>query len=129
MVRAQLRGLGHGASIDAGRIPDEFFDWRVALTRDTRSMHAEREMARAIVRRGSFRPGLTFGDAELAAIGQPALIVYGSRDPAGTAELWRRFAGVLPRGELQLVDGAGHVPWFDDPARVASALGRFLGEG
>ena len=60
MVRAQLRAIGHGASLDAGRIPDEFFDWREALTRDTRSMRSERDMVRAIVSGRSFRPGLTF---------------------------------------------------------------------
>ena len=129
MLRAQLRGLGHGASLDAGRIPDEFLDWRMALTRETRSMHSERAMVRAIVSGRSFRPGLTFGDAELAGIRQPALLVYGTGDPVGGVETWRRFAGALPRGELQLVDGAGHVPWFDDPGRVAGDVRRFLDGG
>jgi pimeloyl-ACP methyl ester carboxylesterase len=126
MARAQLRGIGHGASLDAGRIPDVFFDWREALTRHTRSMPSERAMVRALVRGRSFRPGLTFGDADLAGIRAPALLVYGTEDPVGTIETWRRFTAALPRGELQLVDGAGHAPWFDDPGRVARELRRFL---
>jgi pimeloyl-ACP methyl ester carboxylesterase len=127
-LRSILRQLGHGASLDAGRIPDEFIDWRVAAVRETDSMRHEREMVRAIVRGRSYRPGLTFEEAELATIGQPTLHVYGTADPTGSAELWARMAGALPRGELHLVEGAGHMPWFDDPKGVAAAVTRFLAE-
>ena len=48
MIRAQLRGLGHGASLDAGRIPDELIRWRQSLSRDTDSMrHDARWSARS----------------------------------------------------------------------------------
>jgi pimeloyl-ACP methyl ester carboxylesterase len=127
-VRMILRQGGHGASLEAGRIPDEFVDWRVALGRETDSMRHEREMVCAIVKGKSYRPGLTFEDAELAAIRQPMLHLYGTADPVGSADIWRRVASVLPRGELRLVEGAGHMPWFDDPTRVAAEVSRFLAE-
>lgn len=126
MTRAQLRQLGHGPSLDAGRIPDEFIEWRVALSRDTNSMRHERDMVRAIASVRGFRPGLTFQNAELARIQQPTLHVYGTADPVGTVETWRRGTGLLPHGELQLVDEGGHVPWFDDRGLVASHVQRFL---
>jgi pimeloyl-ACP methyl ester carboxylesterase len=126
MARAMLRRAGHGASLDAGRIPDVFVDWRVALGRDTDSMRNERDMVRTLVSGRAFRPGVTFEDAELAAIGQPTLMVYGTADPVGTVEIWRRAMGVLPRGELQLVDGAGHLPWLDEPIQVAGRVSDFL---
>jgi pimeloyl-ACP methyl ester carboxylesterase len=126
-VQAFLRQAGHGASLDAGRFPDEYIRWRVAFDRETDSMRNERDMVRAIVSwRTGPRPGLTFEDAQLAAIEQPTLLVYGTADPVGTVETWRRVAGVLPRGELQLVDGAGHMPWLDDPSAVAGHVSRFL---
>jgi 2-hydroxy-6-oxonona-2,4-dienedioate hydrolase len=126
-VRAFLRQAGHGASLDAGRIPDEYIRWRVAFDRETDSMRNERDMVRAIVswRRG-LRPELTFDDAELAAIQQPTLLIYGTADPVGTAETWKRVMNLIPRGELQLVDGAGHMPWLDDPSAVAGHVSRFL---
>jgi pimeloyl-ACP methyl ester carboxylesterase len=127
-VRSILRESGHGASLDAGRIPDEFVDWRVAVGRETHSMRHEREMVCAIVRGKSYRPGLTFEDAELAAIRHPVLHLYGTADPVGAPDTWRRVAGVLPRGEVRLVEGAGHMPWFDDPGRVAAQVSRFLTE-
>jgi pimeloyl-ACP methyl ester carboxylesterase len=127
-VRSILRQSGHGASLDAGRVPDEFVDWRVAVGGETHSMRHEREMVCAIVKGKSYRPGLTFEDAELAAIRQPTLHVYGTADPVGSADIWRRVAGVLPRGKLRLVEGAGHMPWFDDPSQVAAEVSRFLAE-
>jgi pimeloyl-ACP methyl ester carboxylesterase len=92
-------------------------------------MRHEREMVRAIVKGKSYRPGLTFDDEELAAIRQPVLHVHGTSDETvGSAESWPRVADALNRGELRLVDGAGHMPWFEDAARVAHEIGDFLSE-
>jgi pimeloyl-ACP methyl ester carboxylesterase len=126
-LRSILRQSGHGPSLDDGRIPDEFVDWRVSVETETDSMRHERDMVCAIVRGKSYRPGLTFDDAELAAIRQPTLHVHGTSDvTVGSAESWQRVADALPHGELRLVDGAGHMPWFDDPTRVAEEVARFL---
>jgi pimeloyl-ACP methyl ester carboxylesterase len=90
-------------------------------------MRNERDMvARAVVSGRSWRPGLTFDDTELAAIEQPALYVYGTADPVGSVDIWRRAVGVLRQGKLRLVDGAGHMPWFEDPSQVAGDVNRFL---
>jgi len=127
-VKAFMRHAGHRASLDAGRIPPEYLRWRVAFERETDSLRNERDMVRAVVGwRTGLRPELTFADTELAAIQQPTLMVYGTADPVGSVELWRHVADVLPRGELQLVDGAGHSPWLDDPDSVAGHVARFLG--
>jgi 2-hydroxy-6-oxonona-2,4-dienedioate hydrolase len=126
-AQAFMRQAGHGASLDAGRISEDYIRWRVAFERETDSMRNERDMVRSIVSwRKGLRPGLTFEDAELAAIRQPTLLVYGTTDPVGTVDLWRRVVDLLPGGELQLIDGAGHMPWLDDPSSVAGHVGRFL---
>jgi pimeloyl-ACP methyl ester carboxylesterase len=80
----------------------------------------------AVVKGKAYRPGLTFDADELGAIRHPVLHVYGAADPVGSPEIWRHVAGVLPRGELLVVDGAGHMPWFDDPKHVAAGVSRFL---
>lgn len=128
-VRSILKQNGHGANLDAGRIPDEFMDWRVALGRETDSMRHERDMVRAIVRGRRFRPGLTFADPELAAIKQATLYVYGTADPVGSVDSVKRLVSLLPRAELRLVDGAGHNPWFDEPSQVGGYVSRFLADG
>jgi pimeloyl-ACP methyl ester carboxylesterase len=53
----------------------------------------------------------------------PMRIVWGSDDRLlpmrGYSERWRR---LLPDAEWIVVEGAGHVPMFDDPARVADLI-------
>ena len=126
-LRAMLRRVGHGESLDAGRIPDAYIDWRLAFERETDSMRNERDMVRAIVSaRNGLRRGLPFEQSELAAIQASTLMVYGTCDPVGSTEIWRWTIGLLPRGELRLTDGAGHMPWLDDPTGVAGHVSRFL---
>jgi pimeloyl-ACP methyl ester carboxylesterase len=125
-VRSLLRQAGHGASLDAGRIPDEFVEWRVAFHRNTNSMRNERNMVRSLVSRSGWRPGLTLDDAELGAVRQPVLWVYGTADSVGSVETWRRAVSQLAQAELRVVDEAGHLPWLDDPALVGGSLRSFL---
>lgn len=125
-IRANLRDAGHAATLDAGGIPDEFVEWRAAFHRLTNSMRHERDMVRTLVGRDGWRPGLTLDDAELAAIRTPVLWIYGTTDPVGSAEVWRRAVDRLPSGELQLIEGAGHLPWLDNPHDVAALLDQFL---
>lgn len=128
MQRSQVAAVGHGASIAAGRM-DSFLEWRLSFVRDTPSMRHERSMAQAVVRGGAYRPGVTFDDTSLSAILHPVRMVFGSADPTGSVDGWRDFVSHLPSGELQIMDGAGHVPWWDDPERVAEAVGSFLAAG
>ncbi len=125
-VRTMLRGSGHGRSIDAGSIPDVFLEWRAAVGRETGAMRQERAMVRAIVQGNSYRRGLTLDEAELAAIRAPTLMIFGSADGVGSVDVWRRVTGLMTHAELDVVEGAGHMPWFDDPAGVAGRVGAFL---
>ena len=132
--RGQLKSIsranGHGASLDAGRMED-FLAWREALGRDAQPMRNEREMVRTIVdwRKGSFSPGLRLDEAELSAIDNPTLMVYGSEDPVGSVDVWTRFTSLLPDAKLVVLDGLGHVPWLDEPDLVATEVRRFLSLG
>lgn len=122
MLTGMLRGIGHGPTLDAGGIPRAYFDWHRSLVRSTKTMHAEREMVRAIVDRSGFRPGLILTEGELASIHQPIMMVYGTGDDVGSEAIWRRFIERFPRGELHVVNGGGHIPWLDDPATVGAWL-------
>ena len=126
--RSILRDSGHGPSLDAGRIPDAFVDWRVSLSNDTSAMRHERDMVRSLVRGDGWTPGFLFDDADLGAIERPTLMVYGTADAVGNVETWRRIVGAMPRARLEVIDGAGHMPWFDDPQRVAGLVNGFLAE-
>jgi pimeloyl-ACP methyl ester carboxylesterase len=125
-VRSILRAAGHGASLDADTIPRAFIGWRVANDTDTIAMRHERTMARRVVDGASYRAGITFDDDALRAIEAPILMVYGTADATGDADTWRALAGALPNGFLEVIESAGHMPWFDEPGRVAALVGGFL---
>ena len=128
VTMSMIRGSGHGPALADGRIPDVCIDWRVAVNRETDSMWNERAMVRALVDGGRYRPGVTFGDSELAAIQQPTLMLYGTADSVGSPAIWRRVVGSLPRGQLSILEGAGHMVWLDDAAAVARQMEEFLSD-
>ncbi|MGH2445540.1 MAG: alpha/beta fold hydrolase [Candidatus Limnocylindria bacterium] len=129
-VRSLLRRMvGHGASLDAGRIPDELIGWIVALMRETDTPRNDRLLAGSAIGWDGPRPGLTFEPEELAAIGQPALYVAGTDDWDRILELARRVVDLLPSARLHTVRDGGHVPWLDDPAGIGAELRAFLSDG
>jgi pimeloyl-ACP methyl ester carboxylesterase len=125
-LRSILRESGHDDALEDGRVPAELVGWRLAVANDTASMRHERDMVRRVVRGSGWRPGFMFEERDLGRIAQPTMLVYGTADRTGSVEIWRRVTGALPDGELLLMDGAGHHPWFEDQSFVAAAIGRFL---
>lgn len=128
MLRSQLEGVGHGPSVAAGRMED-FIAWRLAFSRYTPSMRHERDMVRAVRAGEGWRSGFTMEGPDLAQVPQPVRMIFGLADPTGTAEIWQRFIGQLPNGDLVLVPAAGHQPWWDEPAAVGAKVRRFLAHG
>lgn len=125
-LRSILSSLGHRESLQDGRIPEEYLAWRLAFEGQTDSMRHEREMVRAVLGRGGFRPGFLFEDAELAGVTRPVLQIFGSEDPTGTTDSWTHCAEMVPDAELRLLEGAGHVTWLDDPALVGGWVRSFV---
>ncbi len=121
-----LRDNGHTASLEDGRVADELVGWRIAAANDTAAMRYERDMVRTIVRGSGWRRGFMFEDGHLTGIAQPTLLVYGTADPTGSVDIWRSVTDALPNGELEVMDGAGHQPWFEDVQGVAERVQGFL---
>jgi haloalkane dehalogenase len=66
-------------------------------------------------------------EGRLAALGVPALLVFGGQDPFVPPATAHRFERELPDTELVLIGEAGHFVWEDAPERCAQALRGFLG--
>src|SRR6266540_2541018 len=129
MLRSILRQSGHAASLADGRIPEEFVAWRVVASRDTDAMRSERDMLRGGIvnwARPGWRRGVVFDESALGRLTQPTLYVYGTNDGKAPVEFARKVAGALPHGELHVVEGGGHEPWFEDVDGVGSRVTRFL---
>jgi proline iminopeptidase len=63
--------------------------------------------------------------ASCRALDVPVLVVHGSRDPRPPSALESMLAA-LPRAELVLMDGVGHLPWLEDPASFRRIAVRWL---
>ena len=87
---------------------------------------------RAILRlhRSVDAPGLAAAGTGLPKLAQPALVVWGDRDPWLAASFADAYAQRLPHADVQHVTGGGHWPWLDEPTlaeRVASfAIGKAM---
>ena len=125
--RISLKQIGHGASLKAGRITDELLDWSFSLQRDTDTMRNEGDLIGTV---GSIRgadPSLTLSDSLLRSVTTPTLFLWGDTDPFGSVENARSLVTMMPAARLEVIEQSGHLPWLDDPARLAKATADFLG--
>jgi 2-hydroxy-6-oxonona-2,4-dienedioate hydrolase len=121
--RMIMRQLGHGASLTAGRIPESFFDWYLELQRHTATNRNDGEMIASVL---GARPRLTLGVNLLAAARVPTLFLWGEDDTFGGLDVARRLVEAMPDARLEVMPGAGHLPWLDDADHAARVASRFL---
>jgi haloalkane dehalogenase len=65
-------------------------------------------------------------EGRLAALGAPALILWGEEDRFASVGMAHRFHEELPGSELTVFADTGHFVWDDQPERAAGALVEFL---
>ncbi|MFQ5524584.1 MAG: alpha/beta fold hydrolase [Acidimicrobiia bacterium] len=119
-----LRQIGHGASIDAGVIPEIFFDWYMDLARHTDTMRNDAEMIGAELLPKVEAVSLTW--ELLASVTTPTLFLWGADDGFGGEDHARDVAGHMPDAELVMIPKAGHLPWLDVPELAAAKTAEFL---
>jgi triacylglycerol lipase len=61
-----------------------------------------------------------------AAIRAPALIVWGREDRILNPEAAGVMAGLIPRSQVEIMEGVGHLPMIERPGAAAAAFRRFL---
>jgi 2-hydroxy-6-oxonona-2,4-dienedioate hydrolase len=127
-VRALLRRIGLRQALASGRFPPEAVGCYLALLRDTNTMRNEVLMGPRLVFlfRGLNERLLLPADL-LAKIHTPVYFLWGEQDPFGDPDIARHFVEQLPDAELELLPGAGHAVWIDDPDHAAATTRRFFG--
>ena len=127
-VRMMLRQIGLGRALESGRFSQESVDWFLALMRHTPTMRNElKATPRVITPIGGMNPRVLLSERLLASIPTPILFLWGEEDPNGGVDIARPFVDLLPNADLELMSGAGHAPWIDDPDHAAAVTRRFLG--
>ena len=116
--RSILRQIGHGTSLDAGKIPHVFSDWYLALQRYTDTMKSDGDMIGSFVSLRGFDPADAIPDEVLAGVAAPTLFLWGADDGFGGEEVARDVTRRLPNADLVMLPDSGHLPWLDDPESV-----------
>lgn len=120
MVRPMLRRIG------VANPSDDVVRTFTALLKHTPTMRNDQAASpRTLTLRGMDASAL-LGDDVLSAMTAPTLLLWGTDDPFGDAPIARAFSARLPDATLELLDGAGHAPWLDEPERCAAAVRAFL---
>ena len=101
--------------------PPDFEPYKAALRRNLG------EPGRLAALRGQISAPKTASEVRLAQVRAPALVVFGTRDPdfADPAAEARWIAEQV-RGEMHLIEGAGHYPHAEMPAATAAVVLPFL---
>ncbi len=103
--------------------PDAWSEERTAAVWEQFDQGTQRATLRLL--RSVDERGLAAAGAQLAELDQPALVVWGARDPWLDPAFADAYAARLPRASLALVADAGHWPWLDQPA-VIDRVAEFL---
>ena len=125
-VRMLFRSLGHGASLDDGRITQADLDTYVSLLRDTDTQRHEMALGRSVVSPLRVLDRLLLTDELLATVRAPTCFIWGERDPFGGERTAQALARRIPDARIEMVPDAGHAPWLDDLGRCSDLTSRFL---
>ena len=104
---------------DPNRITEELVDRYFELTLRAGNRRALGERLRAYDR-GT-------GEAQIATLKLPTLILWGGRDRLIAPEFGQRFAREIAGSRLVVFEALGHVPHEEDPAATVEPVKAFLG--
>lgn len=121
-----MRQLGHGASIDAGKLSKAHETWYLALTQHTNTMRNEFDMIYGIKAKGGFDQSLAIGGDVLSEVVVPTHYLWGADDTFGDESVARWVVETMPHASLEMIPNSGHLPWIDDPAYIGKETVRFL---
>lgn len=126
MARAMLKQIGLWHAVESGRFGAVEMAWFLSLLRDTDTMRNEIDATPRIVTMRGFNDDTLLPRSMLARVTAPTYMLWGEDDPMGGTHTARQFVRHVPNAELELMAGAGHAPWMDDPDHVAERVDAFL---
>jgi haloalkane dehalogenase len=122
LIRAYTREGFHGAmsALSSGMSEEAIDEYWKGFADDARRLgHL------ALYRSGDFEKLVPY-EGRLAALGLPALILWGEEDRFAGVQMAERFHEELADSELVLFEDAGHFVWDDQPERTTATLVDFL---
>ncbi len=125
-VRAMLRSIGLRQALATGRFSQQMVDTYLSLLRDTATMRNELKAGPHTFRWRGFNRSVFLPESLLGTIRTPTYFLWGEHDPMGDAKTAREFVEHIPGAKLEMMAGAEHAVWIDDPDHAAATTRRFL---
>lgn len=123
------RDLGRGLRVSF----EANFSQRYAGLPGTRELYRQRALAVRMpvpVVQLQLRAALAHNAADrLHEVSVPALILHGTADAGIPVSNAHRLASLITGAELELFEGAGHLFWWEDPARAAALVATHAAQG
>jgi pimeloyl-ACP methyl ester carboxylesterase len=121
-IRAGLRGFLEERLVYDRRRLGEVIDHFVELHGGRRELEAAIAAARSLI------PGYTGTLIQRAAeLRAPTSVIWGQEDRLAPVEHAEAFAAAVPHATIHLLQGCGHYPQIELPARVGALIEEFLG--
>jgi pimeloyl-ACP methyl ester carboxylesterase len=124
MVRSMFKRIGLRGALETGRVSQDLVDCYVSLLRDTDTMHNELEIGRWTMNWQGLNEDIVLSREFLSQIETPIQFLWGEDDPFGSPEAARAFVRQIPNARLEIMPGAGHAVWLDDPDHAAHVTSR-----
>jgi pimeloyl-ACP methyl ester carboxylesterase len=121
-----MRQIGHGASLDAGILPEAHGEWYEALQRYTDTMKNDFDLIHMAGRDFGNNEAIALGAETLAKVQTPTHFIWGADDGFGGQDVAEWTVAAMPNATMEMRDNSGHLPWLDDPRGVATATMSFL---
>ena len=119
------RQLGHSRT-SINRLPRIYWEWAVRLMADTPTQTNDAEAMRMTISPTGSHPDVAFSSEQLKTISSEILLYWGDADPFGGTDVAENLNDRIPKSELTIKPGFGHLPWLDDPDECASTIQRFV---
>lgn len=119
-IRSRLEFLMH----DTRKVNDDLVETRRAIY--ARPGYAEVMERVLCLQDMDTRRRNMFSDEETVRIASPTLVLWTSHDPTATPEEGKRIADLIPGARYEVMNGCGHWPQFEDPAKFNAIHLNFL---
>ena len=65
-------------------------------------------------------------EQQLKHVLQPAMLILGTKDNFASVETGQHIVAALPNGTFHAIEGAGHLPWLENPATCGRLIQDFI---
>ena len=105
------------------QLDDDLLDADVASQRHNIETHLS--LIRSVADAGGVRRRFVMGE-RWQLLTMPTLVIWGERDAFISPDKGQAIASANPNVRVVRIRDAGHLPWHDEPERVAAEIDRFL---